>query len=249
MDAIVFDVGKKIILDNEQYIAVPIDLFNSVRYYDLQPEDIDFLLRLFSLPDHILLNKLDVLSFLFNLNETIVQERLDKLIEMGLIHLIDQSLEEAIQKPLTVTMNKKKSRTSRKESYTEEFLNWWEVYPRHDAKRDAFKAWQQVKTIRPPLEKLLELTKKYALSQSDTEKKFIPLPASWLRGERWDDDIEAPKTVATAMLTEVTPAKLQFLKDRNAFIDHKRWLAYKRYYMGADSPMSFERWLSYDTDA
>jgi hypothetical protein len=73
-----------------------------------------------------------------------------------------------------------------------DFEEFWKVYPRKVAKADARKAWEQTKHFRPDIAILLSAIK----GQSKTEQwmrgagQFIPYPASWLRGERWDDELE-----------------------------------------------------------
>jgi hypothetical protein len=56
-------------------------------------------------------------------------------------------------------------------------------YPRHEAKADALKAW---KALRPDA----ELVKRMSVDvrrYKDKEPKYIPLPATYLRGRRWED--------------------------------------------------------------
>ena len=71
----------------------------------------------------------------------------------------------------------------------EGFDEFWKVYPRKVAKGDARKAWKQMATIRPPLEKLIRAVI-VARATEDWRKdggKFVPYPATWLRAERWED--------------------------------------------------------------
>ena len=69
---------------------------------------------------------------------------------------------------------------------------FYKAYPRKVAKGDARKAWQQTKAIRPPLETILAAIQ----AQCNTEQwlkdnhAYIPYPATWLRAERWDDEIQ-----------------------------------------------------------
>jgi hypothetical protein len=73
-----------------------------------------------------------------------------------------------------------------------EFEQFWKLYPRKCSKGDARKAWIQTSKIRPPFAQLLKAI--YAARASEQWKKdagsFIPYPATWLRGERWDDQLE-----------------------------------------------------------
>jgi hypothetical protein len=73
-----------------------------------------------------------------------------------------------------------------------EFDVFYKAYPRKVAKGDARKAWQSTKKIRPPLNEILAAI----LAQSKTDQwtkdnhAYIPYPATWLRAERWDDEIQ-----------------------------------------------------------
>lgn len=74
----------------------------------------------------------------------------------------------------------------------EDFKLFWECYPRKIAKAETKKAWAQTKHIRPDVSILVMAVK----AQSKTEQwikgggQFIPYPATWLRGERWEDEIQ-----------------------------------------------------------
>ena len=74
----------------------------------------------------------------------------------------------------------------------DDFERFWKAYPKKVAKADARKAWAQTKDFRPDIETLLTAIK----AQCRTEQwmrgagQFIPYPATWMRGERWDDELE-----------------------------------------------------------
>ena len=74
----------------------------------------------------------------------------------------------------------------------EDFDKFWAIYPRKVAKADARKAWAQTKDIRPDITKLLSAV--HAACKTEQWMKsggaFIPYPATWLRGERWEDELE-----------------------------------------------------------
>ena len=74
----------------------------------------------------------------------------------------------------------------------EEFEMFWQVYPRKVAKAEARKAWAQTEKVRPPTEQLLKAV--YAARASKQWRKddgeYIPHASSFLRGERWDDQLE-----------------------------------------------------------
>jgi hypothetical protein len=75
---------------------------------------------------------------------------------------------------------------------TEDFEQFWKIYPRKVAKGDARKAWLTTTTIRPPIADLVKAV--YAARASKQwlkdDGEFIPHPATWLRQERWADEHE-----------------------------------------------------------
>jgi uncharacterized protein YdaU (DUF1376 family) len=71
------------------------------------------------------------------------------------------------------------------------FDEFWKAYPRRDAKKDAEKAWN---ALNPSADLLTEILVSIAAQRKSPgwvkdSGKFIPLPASWIRGERWRDEI------------------------------------------------------------
>ena len=81
------------------------------------------------------------------------------------------------------------------------FDEFWEDYPRHDAKKDARKAWGQVK----PSPAMCEAIREALAWQKQTPqwlkgREFIPLPATYIRGERWTD--ERPTVKRTGPVVE-----------------------------------------------
>jgi hypothetical protein len=76
----------------------------------------------------------------------------------------------------------------------EDFDKFWEAYPRKIAKGDARKAWTQTQKIRPELDFILRAIE--AQKETWENPKFIPYPATWLRAERWDDEVQvhSPKS-------------------------------------------------------
>lgn len=79
----------------------------------------------------------------------------------------------------------------KKDLYSKEFLNWWDVYPRKQSKGDAFKAWEvwRKRKLLPGLDQLIESTKSYARLTANDDPQFIKLPAGWLRDRKWEDQL------------------------------------------------------------
>lgn len=76
-----------------------------------------------------------------------------------------------------------------------DFQDFWDAYPRREAKKDALKAWSQLhpsdEVITQMLEALSWQTQQDSWVRDDGQ--YIPLPASWIRGERWTDERRVSK--------------------------------------------------------
>lgn len=77
------------------------------------------------------------------------------------------------------------------------FDNFWDLYPNRNAKKDAFKAWTKLDPSPALQEKIAaaliqQLTTRAAKTMRRQWVPEWPLPASWLRGERWTDEIAPP---------------------------------------------------------
>lgn len=83
---------------------------------------------------------------------------------------------------------------SASESADDGFADFWEQYPKKVAKPAAEKAWRKAKPSKQLLADLmagLERQKASADWQKDGGR-FIPHPATWLNGRRWDDELPQP---------------------------------------------------------
>ena len=69
------------------------------------------------------------------------------------------------------------------------------MYPRKEAKKDALKAFQKLKPDSALIEKMLAALDQQKKSEAWKKDggQYIPLPASWIRGERWEDEIKKPQ--------------------------------------------------------
>jgi hypothetical protein len=67
---------------------------------------------------------------------------------------------------------------------------FWSTYPRKLARRDAERAWSKIHSSKH-LDVLAALHKHIQMwKQKAVDKQFIPYPATWLNGARWEDEIE-----------------------------------------------------------
>lgn len=79
------------------------------------------------------------------------------------------------------------------------FADFWKAYPRRVARKDAEKSWAKIpaETHRKILEAVLK-----ARSTEDWRKdngRFIPYPATYLNGERWEDELDTDMTMGECM--------------------------------------------------
>lgn len=72
--------------------------------------------------------------------------------------------------------------------YDEQFLNFWAIYPRKENKGRAFEAWSKIKSPIPTQEQLSESLDKYKKTKQWQDPQFIPHPATWINGRRWEDE-------------------------------------------------------------
>ncbi len=71
----------------------------------------------------------------------------------------------------------------------EQFEQWWQRYPRRKGKGQARKAFRAA-AKRVGYQRLCEATEAFArdCESKQTDIQYIPHPATWLNGERWDDE-------------------------------------------------------------
>lgn len=80
------------------------------------------------------------------------------------------------------------------ERFEKGFNQFWDAYPKKTAKQQAFKAWEKLKPDEGLLSKILaslECQKK-SVQWTKDGGQFIPYPATWINGRRWEDDLNCP---------------------------------------------------------
>lgn len=71
------------------------------------------------------------------------------------------------------------------------FSEWWSIYPRRVAKSEAMKAWKALAKARIALEEVIAATQ-YLVDDPGYkpfhgELQYVPYPATWLRGHRFEE--------------------------------------------------------------
>jgi hypothetical protein len=94
----------------------------------------------------------------------------------------------------------------------EYFITFWKAYPKKTAKKEAEKAFNKIHPDETLLETILdgiEQNKKTDQWNKD-DGKYIPFPATWLNGRRWEDELHdfGAECTQTREITEAELAEL-----------------------------------------
>lgn len=71
------------------------------------------------------------------------------------------------------------------------FEEWWKEYPKKTKKKEALRVWRKAK-LDLLCDRLLEDVRRRMVSDDRWKRGFIPDPTTYLRGERWNDEIVKP---------------------------------------------------------
>ena len=78
------------------------------------------------------------------------------------------------------------------------FDKFYSKYPKKQGKEDARKAFSKIAITDELLERIVAAVEANAKTEAWTKDdgKFVPLPATWLRGKRWEDEVNGNGKVA-----------------------------------------------------
>ena len=108
----------------------------------------------------------------------------------GLLHNEDKSTLK-VNRPHTKETLRTKETNNKKET---EFNLFWSAYPRKAGKPAALRAFRPVSTH------LDDILKDLKVRFKQTDKQFIPYPATYLNQRRWEDPLETTSTVDDDMV-------------------------------------------------
>ena len=99
------------------------------------------------------------------------------------------------------TKGNKRKQKEQDEQLMARFEMFWSAYPRHVNKQAALKAFKKINPDDAVMEIILREIERQSKSAQWTKDngQFIPHPATWLNGNRWEDELPAEsgkKTVA-----------------------------------------------------
>lgn len=106
---------------------------------------------------------------------------------------------EAGALPIDITPPKKPARPAIKKP-ADGFDDWWKQYPKKVGKIDARKAYGSAIKQGATPQDLLDGLQRHNTNwkTKNTERQYIPYPASWLRDGRWEDELDTPDSNQTA---------------------------------------------------
>ena len=112
---------------------------------------------------------------------------LDAIIASGLLETVDDGTPEAETPPKT-------KRAQRQSPLNGAFDVFYKAYPKKKNRADAERAWL---SLAPDDELCAKISTAIEQQKETTDwrkdnGKYVPYPASWLNGRRWEDEIAAP---------------------------------------------------------
>ena len=90
-----------------------------------------------------------------------------------------------------------------KETYTDLFETFWKEYPNKKAKPVALKSWDKIKNLDFDLIMVALKKQKQTTDWNKDNGQFIPMPATWINQERWNDEIKEKSKDPTLQRAEL----------------------------------------------
>ena len=111
-------------------------------------------------------------------------------------HIDNKKLLNDAQKKVNTQECKKERMQEIKKEYMCKFDKFYSLYPKKRAKQSAIKAWMKLKLDDNLFSKIINALN-FDIKSEQWNKdggEFIPLPASWINGKRWEDSHEKIET-------------------------------------------------------
>ena len=88
---------------------------------------------------------------------------------------------------------------------------FWTLFPRHEAKKDARKAWDKLAEGEQLAAVVAIADWRRVWAAQGRDSSVTPLPGTWLRGERWEDELplgfRRSSATVTALPTAASPKR------------------------------------------
>jgi len=100
--------------------------------------------------------------------------------------------------PLPPTGDDRREESPAASTYSSAFEQFWERYPRHTDKKQAYAVWQRIRPS-PALIETIIVAIEHQKRGRQWQQGVIPHPTTWLRRSRWEDEIEPQPAPITAL--------------------------------------------------
>ena len=77
-----------------------------------------------------------------------------------------------------------------------EFSEWYKAYPKKMARADGERAWAKMNEADREAAMAAVAAHVRSWEACGTERQYMPYPATWLNGRRWEDELEMPEVAA-----------------------------------------------------
>jgi hypothetical protein len=87
------------------------------------------------------------------------------------------------------------------------FARFWDAYPRKVGKLDALKAWEKLRAPPELIERIIAAVEAQTTSTDWLRDggRYVPHPATWLNGRRWEDEPQQPALMANGRPIDRAP--------------------------------------------
>lgn len=132
------------------------------------------------------------------------------------------------------------------------FDDWWKQYPKKVGKIDAQKAYRAAIKQGATPQGLLDGLQRHNANwkAANTERQYIPNPASWLRKGRWEDELDTPDSgqatpaINPATGMEVTKEDFWYACEAHG-IDPAPYVNFWKPIMGIPGDTGWDEWQAY----
>lgn len=130
----------------------------------------------------------------FLTNQSTKTGRLITIINWGAYQGYDKEItkeetksQQRANKELTTNKNDKNNNV-----YSDEFLKFWEAYPKKVGKGAAWNAWKKTAKHRPSNGRIVEAVNEQKKTDQWNKDagQYIPNPSTWLNQHRWEDEVK-----------------------------------------------------------
>ncbi|MCP4117724.1 MAG: helix-turn-helix domain-containing protein [Desulfobacteraceae bacterium] len=101
---------------------------------------------------------------------------------------------------------------------TASFTDFWKLWPRKVAKREAAKAWKKLSPTELMFVAMVANLEAHANAGDWSDPQYIPHPATWLNGRRWEDAVHPVKDKTPG---DHNPPEQNFTSEKQS--ESRRW--------------------------